>query len=69
MAVAKTGSGKKTPRKVRMFNGKLVKNVLYNGKAVGHGKYFAAEVDGELLLDADGKPVPFRSTGTLEWSL
>jgi len=67
MAAAKTGGKKKAPRKVRMIDGKVVKNVLYNGKPIGHGKYFAAEVDGVLLLDDAGKPMPFRATGTLQW--
>jgi len=52
-----------------MLDGKVVKNVLYNGKHADHGKYFAAEVDGVLLLDENGKPIPFRSTGKLEWVL
>jgi len=69
MAVAKHGSGKKLPQKVRKLGEKLVKMVLYNGKAIGHGKYFTGEVDGQLVLDANGKPVPLRSIGELVWDI
>lgn len=56
------GSG---ANRVRMFNGKVVQNCLYNGIATGHGKYFAAMVDGQLILDETGRPLPFRSVGEL----
>lgn len=66
---AKIGSGKKQPQKVRKLEGKLVKMVLYNGRNLGHGKYFAGEVDGKLVEDANGKPVQFRSIGELVWEV
>lgn len=53
-------------QRVRKLDGKLVKPVLYNGRAVGHGKFFAASIDGELLLDETGKPIPIREVGALE---
>lgn len=52
-------------RKIRVVDGKRVLPVLYNGRAVGHGKYFAASIDGQLMLDADGKPLKFRQVGEL----
>ena len=67
MAAAKTGSNKKIPQKVRKLGEKIVKIVLYNGKAVGHGKYFAAEVDGQLVTGDNDKPLPYRSVGELIW--
>lgn len=51
--------------RVRTFNGKPVQNCLYNGLACGHGKYFAAMIDGQLVLDENGKPIPFRDLGEL----
>jgi hypothetical protein len=48
-----------------MFNGQPVRNVLYNGKHLGHGKYFAAEVGGQLVCDDTGKPLHFRAVGEL----
>jgi hypothetical protein len=49
----------------RMLNGKVVQNCLYNGIASGHGKYFAAMVDGQLIVDENGRPLPFREVGVL----
>lgn len=51
--------------RVRMLDGKPVQMCLYNGVALGHGKYFAAMMDGKLLMDANQKPRPFRSVGQL----
>lgn len=66
---AKIGSGKKLPQKVRKLDDKVVKMVLYNGRNLGHGKYFAGEINGQLVEDASGKPVPFRSIGELVWDI
>ena len=52
--------------KVRKFEGKIVKPCLYNGKWLGHGKYLAAMIDDQLVLDKDGKPILFHSLGRLE---
>lgn len=66
MAGAKTGANKKIDGlKIRMLNGKKVVAVLYNGKAIGHGKYFTGEVEGKLVCDESGKPLPFRQIGDL----
>lgn len=67
MATAKTGGNKKTDGlKVRMYEGKKVTPVLYNGRAVGHGKYLAGDIGGGVLvLDANGKPMKFKSIGAL----
>jgi hypothetical protein len=66
MAGAKTGGNKKTAGlRLWMLNGKKITPVLYNGRACGHGKYFAGEVDGKLVVDDDGKPVPFAQIGEL----
>lgn len=65
MAAPKSNSNKSN-QKVRKLNGQVVRSVLYNGKAIGYGKYFAAEVNGQLLLDESGRPLEFRTTGYLE---
>lgn len=49
----------------RILNGEVVKPVLYNGYNAGNGKYFAAEVKGQLVLDQAGVPMHFRSVGEL----
>lgn len=44
--------------KVKTFNGKVVKPVLYVGTHVGHGKYIAAQYeDGHMPSDNNGKPL------------
>lgn len=62
--VVKKGDSQR--RRVRMLDGKEVKPVLYNGRGIGHGKYFAASIDGQLLCDKDGKPFLFREVGKLQ---
>ena len=48
-------------QKVKTFNGKAVKPVLYVGKHKGHGNFIAAMFEnGELVLDPVKKiPVPY----------
>jgi hypothetical protein len=64
MAAPKTQAQKGTQR-VRKLDGQVVRSVLYNGRALGHGKYFAAEVAGQLLCDETGRPLQFRDVGEL----
>lgn len=52
--------------RIRMLNGVVVKPCFYNGTALGHGKYFTGEVNGKLVTDSTGKPLPFHSIGKLE---
>jgi hypothetical protein len=64
------GAGKTAGRKidglkVRMLNGEKVIAVLYNGKATGNGKYFTGEVNGKLVCDKNGKPIPLTEIGEL----
>ncbi len=65
MAGAKVGSNKKNGGKVRMLNGAPVTTVLYNGRGVGHGKYYAGQANGALVCDADGKPLHITEVGEL----
>jgi hypothetical protein len=64
MAAPKTAAQKGTQRQ-RMLNGEPVKTVLYNGRSVGHGKYFTGEVGGNLICDDTGKPLPITDIGQL----
>jgi hypothetical protein len=48
-----------------MLDGKIVKPVLYAGRHEGHGTYMAGAIEGELVLDKNGKPLPFKSIGIL----
>jgi hypothetical protein len=44
-----------------MYQGKEMKPCLYDGRAVGKGKYMAGTIDGEIILDLNGKPMPYRT--------
>ena len=59
---------KNTPstQRVRRLDGQPVRGVLYNGRALGHGKYMAAEVNGQLVCDPQGRPMPYMAVGDLE---
>jgi len=45
----------------KLYQGKEMKPCLYDGRAVGRGKYMAGTVDGDMILDTNGKPMPYRS--------
>lgn len=66
MAGFSVGKKKVENLRVRKLDGKVVKTVLYNGRALGHGQYFAGSVDDKLVLDEAGKPLPYRQVGQLE---
>jgi len=61
----KTPGFKSSVNRIRMLGDKVVKPVLYCGGNSGHGTYLAGHVDGVTVEDVNGKPVPFRSVGTL----
>jgi hypothetical protein len=68
VAVSKTTKvpGFKTSvNRIRMVGDKVVKPVLYCGSNAGHGTYLTGQIDGITVEDTNGKPVPFRSIGTL----
>jgi hypothetical protein len=65
VATGNTSKHKDPNARVRMLDGKEVKIVLYNGRNIGHGKYFAGEVDGELVCDENNVPFYFRTIGEL----
>lgn len=45
----------------RMLNDKEVRPVKYFGKHAGHGTYMAGTVDGELVRDNTGRPLPYKT--------
>ncbi len=64
MAAPKTQAHKGTQKR-RMLGDQVVRAVLYNGRAIGKGKFMAAEVNGQLVLDENGQPAQYRQTGVL----
>ncbi len=63
MATGKAGA---VQQRVRKLGDKVVKPCWYNGRGKGHGAYFAAMIENDLVLGTDGKPLQFRQCGTLE---
>ena len=69
MAAAKTAIKKgQEGQKFRYFNGVQVTPTLYNGRAVGEGKFLSGAVRGELILDDNGVPMKWRDIGVLATS-
>lgn len=56
-------SGKKNPGRVRKLDGKLVTPVLCK---YGRGKYMSGMVDGSVVHDEQGRPIPLMRIGELE---
>ena len=70
MAAKHGSSGKpgSVDQRVRKMGDKVVKPCWYNGRACGHGAYFAAMIENDLVVDEAGKPYQFREVGTLEFA-
>jgi hypothetical protein len=68
MAAAKNAGTKKGQdgQRFRVLNGQKVTPVLYNGRAIGHGKYLSGSVAGQLVTDEAGVPIRWKQIGTLE---
>ena len=60
---AKASMGDKGAAGKRFLNGKEVRPIMYVGRHVGHGKYMAGTIDGQLVCDADGKPLKYKRIG------
>jgi len=68
MAISKNQrSGRGLGNKVRQLDGVEVKPVKYHGKGAGHGIYMTGEVNGNLVCDAKGKPIPLKSIGKVDY--
>jgi hypothetical protein len=60
MAGVKQRKGDGNGARVRMLHGKIVTPVAYGAKLKMVG-----EVDGKMVVDKSGKPIPFKSIGEL----
>ena len=45
----------------RVRNCKEVRPVKYFGKNSGHGTYMAGSIDGQLVTDSTGRPIPYKA--------
>ena len=50
----------KSSERHRLYEGKIVMPVRFDGSAAGHGNYTAGMVNGIMILDESGKPMYFR---------
>ena len=51
----------------RYVEDELVTHVMYDGHSSGHGgSYMAGSVNGELIKDKNGKPLPLKHIGVLK---
>jgi len=44
----------------KRINGEVCKPVLFAGKHAGYGTYMAGVVNGEMVVDSKGKPIPYK---------
>lgn len=69
---APKSSASKNPGRIRKLGNDVVKQVLYNGRGAGHGKYYAGCIGSgapseSLIKDSKGVPLHFHEIGRLEW--
>lgn len=74
MSATRTGSGtgkknSSNKKRVLMVDGelKIVTPIWHGGARAGHGNYMAGQVNGVTVEAADGRPIPFRQIGTVEY--
>lgn len=58
-------TGTKKEKLVRKLGDKVVTPTLYFGKHAGHGKYMTGSVDGNMVCDSSGKPLPLNEVGEI----
>jgi hypothetical protein len=61
MSTSKNNIVIRQEHKKRYYKGQEIRASRYVGKAVGQGTYMSAAINGELIVDENGKPMPFRS--------
>lgn len=60
VAGRKSNKRDRSPVRHRLYDGKMVLPVKYCGSAAGYGNYVAGIVNGVLVVDERGKPIPFH---------
>lgn len=55
-------AGRNKTTSYKTIDGRSVIPVLYAGKNAGHGKtYMTGSVDNKLVVDASGRPIPYKA--------
>jgi hypothetical protein len=57
---SKNNPGVRQTQRKKYYQGKEMKPCLYIGKLVGQGKYMSGHVDGDVIRDSQGKPIPYH---------
>jgi hypothetical protein len=60
MAGSKNNPGIRQFQRKKYYQGKELKPCLYDGRATKNGKYMSGHVDGDIVRDADGKPMAYH---------
>ena len=58
---SKNNPGTRQEQKKKFYQGSEVKPCLYDGRAIGKGKYMAGHINGELITDVSDKPMHLGS--------
>ena len=67
MATYKVEKKSNAGTKKRYVGGNIVTHTLYDGHSIGHGgSYMTGSVEGELVKDKNGKPLPLKTIGILK---
>ena len=61
MAGSKNNPSARQEQRKKLYQGKELKPCLYDGRSIGNGKYMSGSIDGDLIVDDQGRPMPFHS--------
>ena len=60
MAGSKNNPGIRQFQRKKFYQGKELKPCLYDGRATKNGKYMSGHIDGDIVRNADGKPIAYH---------
>ena len=61
MAVSKNNPGARQEHRKLIYKGQEYKPCLYDGRAVGKGMYMVGAINGDMIVNERGEPIPFRA--------
>jgi hypothetical protein len=65
--MGKSNKREKVPQKKRYLGNKIVVPTKFYGKLAGKSNLMSGKVDGKIVEDANGMPLPFREIGVLRF--
>lgn len=60
MAGTKNNPTTRQAQRKKYYQGKEVRPCLYIGKAVGKGRYMSGSIDGQVIMNDKGNPMPYH---------